>query len=122
MTAATEKKPDDVPPAVVDEESDEEGEEDGAPEGHAGGKCFVIRDSGVPSLSGVPGAGYAGEGKKKKKKKKPKKKKAQQTEPPTIGLSKLFPDGKFPEGELQEYKSECVLSALLSAIFGASRS
>ena len=42
----------------------------------------------------------------KKKKKKPKKKKLEQTEPPTIGLSKLFPDGKFPEGELQEYKDE----------------
>ena len=42
----------------------------------------------------------------KKKKKKPKKKRLDQTEPPTIGLSKLFPDGKFPEGELQEYKDE----------------
>lgn len=48
----------------------------------------------------------AGEGKKKKKKKKPKKKKLQQTEPPTIGLSKLFPDGNYPEGELQDYKDE----------------
>ena len=42
----------------------------------------------------------------KKKKKKPKKKKLEQTEPPTIGLTKLFPDSKFPEGELQEYKDE----------------
>ena len=51
--------------------------------------------------------GGAGEGKKKKKKKKPKKKsKLEQTEPPTVGLTKLFPDGKFPEGELQEYKNE----------------
>ena len=56
MTAATEKKPDDVPPAVVDEESDEEGEEDGAPEGQgAGGKCFVIRDSGAVSKRGTWG-------------------------------------------------------------------
>ena len=30
MTAAVEKKPDDVPPAVVDEEDGEDGEEDGA--------------------------------------------------------------------------------------------
>ena len=52
-------------------------------------------------------AAHAGESKKKKKKKKSKKKKVEQTEPPTIGLSKLFPDGKFPEGELQEYKNEC---------------
>ena len=57
----------------------------------------------------------AGEGKKKKKKKKPKKKSGgsshkveQQTEPPTVGLSKLFPDGNYPEGELQDYKDECV--------------
>ena len=48
----------------------------------------------------------AGEGKKKKKKKKPKKKKSEQTEPPTVGLSKLFPDGNYPEGELQDYKAE----------------
>ena len=53
-----------------------------------------------------------GEGKKKKKKKKSKKKKVEQTEPPTIGLSKLFPDSKFPEGELQEYKNECAHSSL----------
>ncbi|KAI0785318.1 peptidase M24A methionine aminopeptidase [Irpex lacteus] len=46
--------------------------------------------------------------KKKKKKKKPKKKKAglKQTEPPTIGITKLFPDGAYPEGELQEYKDD----------------
>ena len=43
MTAATEKKPDEVPPAVVDEEGDEDGEEDGAPETQgAGGKCSMI--------------------------------------------------------------------------------
>ena len=53
--------------------------------------------------------GYIGEAKKKKKKKKSKKKKAgglRQTEPPTIGITKLFPDGIYPEGELQEYKDE----------------
>ena len=52
----------------------------------------------------------SGEGKKKKKKKKPKKKKAteQQTEPPRVGLSKLFPDGNYPEGETHEYKDEYV--------------
>ncbi|RDX51888.1 peptidase M24A methionine aminopeptidase [Lentinus brumalis] len=85
-TVPTEKKPDEVPPAAaVDGEEDEEMEEEGAPE--------------------AQGAG--GEGKKKKKKKKPKKKsKLEQTEPPTIGLTKLFPDGNFPEGELQEYKDD----------------
>lgn len=48
----------------------------------------------------------AGEGKKKKKKKKPKKKKPGQTEPPRVGLSKFYPDGIYPEGEIQTYKDE----------------
>ncbi|KAG6845366.1 hypothetical protein H0H87_010475 [Tephrocybe sp. NHM501043] len=47
-----------------------------------------------------------GEGKKKKKKKKPKKKKAEQSDPPRIGLSKFFPDGNYPEGEIQPYKDD----------------
>ena len=49
-----------------------------------------------------------GEGKKKKKKKKPKKKKigVVQSDPPRIGLSKLFPDANYPEGEIQEYVDE----------------
>ncbi|KAI0778725.1 peptidase M24A methionine aminopeptidase [Trametes elegans] len=86
MIAPTEKKPEEVPPASPDaEEEADDMEEDGAPE--------------------AQGAA-AGEGKKKKKKKKSKKKKLEQTEPPTIGLSKLFPDGKYPEGELQEYKDD----------------
>lgn len=64
-----------------------------------------------------------GEAKKKKKKKKPKKKKNAQTEPPRVAISKLFPDGNYPEGELQEYKDECahimrsqVLFSLLSSV------
>ncbi|KIJ66191.1 hypothetical protein HYDPIDRAFT_174360 [Hydnomerulius pinastri MD-312] len=44
--------------------------------------------------------------KKKKKKKKPKKKKVQQTDPPRVGLSKIFPSGVFPEGEIQPYKDD----------------
>ena len=55
-------------------------------------------------------SGPAGEGKKKKKKKKSKKKKPEQSNPPRVGLSKLFPDKIWPEGELQEYKNEYVLS------------
>ena len=51
----------------------------------------------------------AGEGKKKKKKKKPKKKKLEQSDPPRVGLSKLFPTGVYPEGELQPYKDEYVV-------------
>jgi methionyl aminopeptidase len=52
--------------------------------------------------------------KKKKKKKKSKKKKAAvekvlQSEPPRVGLSKIFPDGIYPVGETHEYKNEYVL-------------
>lgn len=40
----------------------------------------------------------------KKKKKKPKKKsKPKQTEPPSVGLSKLFANGIFPQGQLMPY-------------------
>jgi hypothetical protein len=50
---------------------------------------------------------HAGEGKKKKKKKKkPKSKKMEQSDPPRTGLSKFFPDGVYPEGEIQPYKDE----------------
>jgi len=54
----------------------------------------------------APAAG--GEGaKKKKKKKKPKKKaKATQSDPPRVGLSKFFPDGNYPVGEVCEYKDD----------------
>ncbi|KAG6919026.1 hypothetical protein DXG01_009736 [Tephrocybe rancida] len=51
-------------------------------------------------------ATVTGEGKKKKKKKKPKKKKSEQSDPPRIGLSKFFPDGIYPEGEIQRYKDD----------------
>ncbi|CAE6509117.1 methionyl aminopeptidase [Rhizoctonia solani] len=48
--------------------------------------------------------------KKKKKKKKSKKKKtpapAVQSDPPRVGLSFIFPNGIYPEGEIQEYKND----------------
>ncbi|KAF8921911.1 peptidase M24, structural domain-containing protein [Mucidula mucida] len=44
--------------------------------------------------------------KKKKKKKKPKKKKLEQSDPPRIGITKFFPNGVYPEGELQPYKDD----------------
>ncbi|KAE9409123.1 peptidase M24A, methionine aminopeptidase [Gymnopus androsaceus JB14] len=48
-----------------------------------------------------------GDAKKKKKKKKPKKKKkVEQSDPPRVGLSKFFPTGIYPEGELQPYKDD----------------
>lgn len=55
-----------------------------------------------------------------KKKKRKRKKKAgaaaaggnptAQTEPPTVPVSKLFPDGIYPEGEIQEYRDQYALS------------
>jgi len=55
----------------------------------------------------------------KKKKKKSKKKKTvgpgasaiKQTEPPTVGLSKLFPSGEYPLGEIREYTDEYLPSS-----------
>ncbi|CAI9284412.1 unnamed protein product [Lactuca saligna] len=46
--------------------------------------------------------------KKKKKKNKSKKKKEtkEQTDPPTIPIAELFPQGNFPEGEIQQYKDD----------------
>ncbi|CAL1694175.1 unnamed protein product [Somion occarium] len=55
-------------------------------------------------VADVLGTGEAS--KKKKKKKKSKKKKLTQSDPPRVGITKLFPDGNFPEGELQEYKDD----------------
>ncbi|KAH7096127.1 methionine aminopeptidase 2-like protein [Auriculariales sp. MPI-PUGE-AT-0066] len=56
--------------------------------------------------------GADGAAKKKKKKKKGKKKTGaggpavQQSDPPRIGLTKLYPNGVFPEGEIVEYKDD----------------
>lgn len=48
-----------------------------------------------------------GQAKKKKKKKKPKKKAStpKQSDPPRVGLSKLFPS-EYPVGEIVEYKDD----------------
>ncbi|KAJ7043032.1 methionine aminopeptidase 2-like protein [Mycena alexandri] len=54
----------------------------------------------------APENGATGDAKKKKKKKKPKKKKPEQSDPPRIGLSKFFPDGNYPVGEIQHYKDD----------------
>ncbi|KAH7923235.1 peptidase M24A, methionine aminopeptidase [Leucogyrophana mollusca] len=71
---------------LVEENTHHEEEEDGEEEG----------------ITEVSGAG----GKKKKKKKKPKKKKVEQSDPPRVGLSKMFPNGVYPEGEIQPYKDD----------------
>ncbi|XP_060080455.1 methionine aminopeptidase 2-like [Ylistrum balloti] len=45
----------------------------------------------------------SGESVVKKKKKKKKKGGKQQTDPPSIPISELFPDGNYPEGQVTEY-------------------
>ncbi|KAG6830903.1 hypothetical protein H0H92_014054 [Tricholoma furcatifolium] len=73
-------------------------------DGHAQAEPDEIDDGDDEPIAG-DGSG-TGEGKKKKKKKKPKKKKQEQSDPPRIGLSKFFPDGIYPEGEIQPYKDD----------------
>ncbi|KAJ1326455.1 type II methionyl aminopeptidase [Microdochium nivale] len=61
-------------------------------------------DDGEP-VEGAPAAAK----KKKNKKRKPKKKKktpTEQTEPPSVLISTLFPNKKYPHGEEVDYKDE----------------
>lgn len=85
-TTTNPQKPEDDPPSVH-AESEDEGDE--------------AEEEAVTAPTN-------GDAKKKKKKKKPKKKKvvAVQSDPPRVGLSKLFPDGVYPEGETHEYKDD----------------
>lgn len=81
-------------------------------ESHANGNVEDVGDSDEEGDEGV--TNDASKAKKKKKKSGAAKKKAKalraagissvkQTEPPTIGLSKMFLDGCYPVGELQDY-------------------
>jgi len=83
------KKPFEKPPRVSDhgDELDREENDDGEDE------------IGEEALA-------TGDAKKKKKKKKSKKKKLEQSDPPRVGLSKLFPKGVYAEGEIQPYKDD----------------
>ncbi|KZV87992.1 peptidase M24A, methionine aminopeptidase [Exidia glandulosa HHB12029] len=69
-----------------------------APEDHDDDDELEQEDEVVPQ----------GQAKKKKKKKKPKKKSptVKQSDPPRVGLTKLFPSGVYPEGEVVEYKDD----------------
>lgn len=62
-------------------------------------------DSDEGAVEGSVNAGGDAK-KKKKKKKKPKKKRVEQSDPPRVGLSKIFTDGVYPEGEVQPYKND----------------
>jgi methionyl aminopeptidase len=112
--------------AVVKPKQEEEGKVNGFPPPHQAADDDGDEPDDDVAGEGEPGAGgnvthpqlheqiltkyfdHLGEGKKKKKKKKPKKKKLEQSDPPRIGISKFFPDGIYPEGEIQPYKDECV--------------
>lgn len=91
-------------PAQLDIEEDDDVEDDAPGEVSTTGAF-----SSVHLFTLLDFAKFLEGAKKKKKKKKPKKKKPEQSDPPRIGLSKIYPTGKYPEGEIQPYKDECVL-------------
>eukprot|EP00976_Prorocentrum_cordatum_P094954 1189992-Prorocentrum_minimum.AAC.1 len=63
-------------------------------------------EDGEDDEEGAEGAGEEGAAKKKKKKKKKGGGGLKQTDPPTIPISKFFPSGKYPEGEIQQYNDD----------------
>lgn len=65
-------------------------------------------DDAADDAGAANGAAAAGAAKKKKKRKPKKKKKTptSQTEPPTVPVSQLFPDKKYPAGEEVEYRDD----------------
>jgi methionyl aminopeptidase len=80
---------------------DSGGDSDDDADGHGSGP------GNGAGLSGAAGEGGATE--KKKKKRKPKKKKkapTAQTDPPSVLVSQLFPNGSYPKGEEVEYVDE----------------
>lgn len=59
-----------------------------------------------PANGADAGTGAAKKKKKRKPRKKKKKNPTSQTEPPTVKLSQLFPNGSYPKGEEVEYKDD----------------
>lgn len=84
----------------------EEDVSDGVEDDIAGAGNGALISLHMIELIGSP----IGDVKKKKKKKKSRKKKAEQTDPPRVGLSKLFLGGLYPEGELQPYTDKYIFS------------
>ena len=65
-----------------------------------------IEENGSTETPATEDGGETEEAKKKKKKRKPRGKGGkQQTDPPTIPIAELFPDGNFPEGQIMEHPS-----------------
>ncbi|KAK4158502.1 peptidase M24, structural domain-containing protein [Chaetomidium leptoderma] len=56
--------------------------------------------------AGAPAAGDAAKKKKKRKPRKKKKNPTQQSDPPRVLITQLFPDKKYPTGEEVEYVNE----------------
>ncbi|OIW27375.1 peptidase M24A, methionine aminopeptidase [Coniochaeta ligniaria NRRL 30616] len=73
----------------------------------SGGESDDDADDHVTEAAAAGGEGAAK--KKKNRKKKPKKKKkapTAQTDPPSVTIAQLFPDGNYPKGEEVEYVNE----------------
>jgi methionyl aminopeptidase len=66
----------------------------------------VVESEGEESDTAAPDEKKA---KKKSKSKKKKKKAVVQSDPPRVGLSQIYKDNVYPEGETQEYINEYVL-------------
>ncbi|GAQ79768.1 methionine aminopeptidase 2 [Klebsormidium nitens] len=68
------------------------------------------QEDGDNADQGEEAGGEAADGAKKKKKKKKSGKKRggslEQTDPPSIPVAHLFPEGEFPMGEFQDYKDD----------------
>jgi len=75
---------------------------------HESGEEDTVEESDVAGEDGAATASSTSTTKKKKKKKKKKKSgnATCQTNPPSVGLSQLFKDGVYPEGEWQSYKDD----------------
>jgi hypothetical protein len=72
----------------------------------AGDEAAGVENAGAAEQGGDGGEGGAAKTKKKEKKGKGDAP-TEQTEPPSIPVSTLYPDGNYPEGEWQDYISEC---------------
>ncbi|XP_078051389.1 methionyl aminopeptidase und isoform X1 [Augochlora pura] len=83
----------------------EGGQEDNAKENVAVAEEAVPETAPDAATEVAENDGEVEETKKKKKKRKPRGKGGvkQQTDPPTVPVSELFPDGNFPEGQIMEH-------------------
>lgn len=95
-----------IEPAEAKDEATENKDVNGAKEDGDGDA-----DGGDDDDDAAPASGDGTEAAKKKKKKKNKnknkgkadKKAGGQTHPPSVPIAELFPDGNFPEGEIQKH-------------------